>query len=580
MEPSTRTTPTLSAQSIPGMSVSRRRSASEAHLPPSPRTPKRVLERPIAAPGSAALSAPSSPCDEQQAAGSTTSTPLAFKASPQGGGDTLTKSCTFATPTRSARNSTQTPTPPPSGDRFVPTRGVTCPELLASFASRLKFDNCDSTGDMTGRSAAGVQYNEALAQTLMPSTAAKGKTFLSFRPSPAKHEANLTHSNSAAILRNCQPHQELRKIYRENLYFHSEVSSKSYCYRPISTTPERILDAPELIDDFYLNLLSWSSRNVLAVALGSSVYLWNATSGAISRLVHLDSAIVTALDFSSDGTRLAVGTSSAQVRFYDVGSLQESDRFTNSHNARVGVFSWNGNNLCSSGSRDATICCHDVRSKSSTARLLGHRNEVCGLAWSPDGRQLASGGNDNLLKIWDASRMSTRSGAICPQAGSSRGLNAQTDGARWTMTQHSAAVKALAWCPLKRQLLASGGGSQDRTIRFWNTGSGELRKEIDTQSQVCGIIWSKKDMELVSSHGFSHNQLTLWRYPSMTKMAELTGHSSRVLHLAQSPDGETVVSGAADETLRFWKVFAPQQRTKTRHGQYRRQSAANVLSIR
>ena len=40
-------------------------------------------------------------------------------------------------------------------------------------------------------------------------------------------------------------------------------------------------------------------------------------------------------------------------------------------------------------------------------------------------------------------------------------------------------------------------------------------------------------------------------------MAELTGHTSRVLHLAQSPDGETVVSGAADETLRFWKVFGP-----------------------
>ena len=46
----------------------------------------------------------------------------------------------------------------------------------------------------------------------------------------------------------------------------------------------------------------------------------------------------------------------------------------------------------------------------------------------------------------------------------------------------------------------------------------------------------------------------------MVKMAELTGHTSRVLHLAQSPDGETVVSGAADETLRFWKVFGPAKR--------------------
>ena len=42
----------------------------------------------------------------------------------------------------------------------------------------------------------------------------------------------------------------------------------------------------------------------------------------------------------------------------------------------------------------------------------------------------------------------------------------------------------------------------------------------------------------------------------MVKVAEFTGHTSRVLHMAQSPDGTTVVSGAADETLRFWRVFA------------------------
>ncbi len=42
----------------------------------------------------------------------------------------------------------------------------------------------------------------------------------------------------------------------------------------------------------------------------------------------------------------------------------------------------------------------------------------------------------------------------------------------------------------------------------------------------------------------------------MTQMASLTGHSSRVLYLAISPDGQNIVSGAGDETLRFWNVFA------------------------
>ena len=139
-------------------------------------------------------------------------------------------------------------------------------------------------------------------------------------------------------------------------------------------------------------------------------------------------------------------------------------------------------------------------------RVQGHRQEVCGLRWSPDGKQLASGGNDNILNIWDHGRTVPR----------------------LTFSQHCAAVKALAWCPFRPNLLASGGGTADRTIRFWNTSSGALRNTVDTKSQVCAIVWSRNEEELVSSHGFSHNQLTLWKYPSMVKMAELTGHTSRV----------------------------------------------------
>lgn len=47
--------------------------------------------------------------------------------------------------------------------------------------------------------------------------------------------------------------------------------------RHIPQVPERILDAPELVNDYYLNLLDWSSNNVLAVALGAHIYLWNAS---------------------------------------------------------------------------------------------------------------------------------------------------------------------------------------------------------------------------------------------------------------------------------------------------------------
>ena len=82
-----------------------------------------------------------------------------------------------------------------------------------------------------------------------------------------------------------------------------------------------------------------------------------------------------------------------------------------------------------------------------------------------------------------------------------------------------AAVKALSWCPMHRNLLASGGGTADRTIKFWNAHTGAMLHSVDTGSQVCALLWSRHHKEIVSSHGFSQNQLCLWRYPSMHRFA-------------------------------------------------------------
>jgi cell division cycle protein 20 (cofactor of APC complex) len=213
--------------------------------------------------------------------------------------------------------------------------------------------------------------------------------------------------------------------------------------------------------------------------------------------------------------------------------------------------------LLSSGSFDSHIHTNDIRaspSQSLVSTFFGHRQEVCGLKWSPDGQQLASGGNDNLLCIWD---INTRMrGGIFQQ--NQYQPNVVTS-PKYCFAEHKAAVKALAWCPWQRHLLASGGGSRDQTIKFWNTDAGGLVQSIQTESQVCALQWNPYDREILSSHGFVNNQLCIWKYPQMKKIADLRGHTSRVLHLALSPDGTTVASAAADETLRFWKVFEPSQ---------------------
>jgi cell division cycle 20-like protein 1 (cofactor of APC complex) len=137
------------------------------------------------------------------------------------------------------------------------------------------------------------------------------------------------------------------------------------------------------------------------------------------------------------------------------------------HSGRVGCLAWN-NHILSSGSRDRTILHRDTRAPEHYIRRLSghHKQEVCGLKWNPDTDQLASGGNDNKLYVWGGTD------------------NRPT----WRFGEHRAAVKAIAWSPHQRGVLASGGGTADKKIRFWNSLTGGLVSEWDTGSQVSWTV--------------------------------------------------------------------------------------------
>ncbi|CAN0920632.1 Cell division cycle 20.1, cofactor of APC complex [Linum grandiflorum] len=299
-------------------------------------------------------------------------------------------------------------------------------------------------------------------------------------------------------------------------------------------THEFKLDAPDIVDDVSLNLLDWGSKNILAIALGYTVYLRYGSDGKISELVTVDdeSGPVTSVSWNPDGRTLAIGLDNSEVQLWDTSANKELCSFTCGHRGRIGSLAWNNHTL-TTGAMDGLIINSDTRiSEHVVQTLIGHKQEICGLKWSASGEQLASGGKDNLLHIWEK-----RSMASC-----------------WLhrIEAHKSAVRAIAWCPHKGSMVASGG---DSTIKFWDTHRGGRLNSIETGSEVCSLLWNKNEKELLSSHGSPGNEITLWKYPSMLKIAELTGHSSRVLYMANSPDSCTVASAAGDETLRGWNVF-------------------------
>lgn len=371
----------------------------------------------------------------------------------------------------------------------------------------------------------GAQFKRTLAANLevaeSSEEAARVLAFKTKAPAPAEGYTN-----------------GLKVLYTQNK---ASAAGKVKVHRHIASAPERILDAPEMVDDYYLNLLDWGSNGLLAVGLGSAVYLWNAATGSAQELMRCSAVddSVTSVSWIKEGNYLAIGTNSAEVLLWDAEKGKQV-RSMKGHSARVGALDWNAH-ILSSGSRDASIFNHDVRIRDHhVATLAGHTQEVCGLKWSPDGTMLASGANDNTLCLWEGAAALGGERVVAP---------------KYTMTEHQAAVKALAWCPWQKGLLASGGGTADRSIKLWNAPSGTLLNSVDTGSQVSSLLWNPHERELLSSHGFSQNQLCLWKYPTMTKVKELTGHTARILHMAASPDGSCVVSAGADESLRFWNVF-------------------------
>ena len=305
------------------------------------------------------------------------------------------------------------------------------------------------------------------------------------------------------------------------------------------------MDAPGIVDDFYLNCLSWSVQDILAIGLGGSVYLWNGRSGEVNELCNLtdsdedkndgtlNNTYVASLSWIHDGTHLAIGSSDSSVQIWDVIKSKRMRMFAR-HTGRVSALAWN-KHILSTGAHDGQIHTNDVRiAKHLISKQVSHTGQVCGLQWSYDGRQLASGSNDNHVHIWE-------------------GTLAKSPIFSFT---HNAAVKALSWCPWQSNTLVTGGGCRDRQLKFWNTSTGTCSRSIDTGSQISSVMWSKSYRELVSAHGYPTNSLSIWKFPSLAQIKEIpTAHDSRILHMARSPDGERIGTVAADENLKIWKTF-------------------------
>jgi len=192
-------------------------------------------------------------------------------------------------------------------------------------------------------------------------------------------------------------------------------------------------------------------------------------------------------------------------------------------------------------SEDKAVRLWDATTGGARAMLQGHSTPVDSVAFSPDGKMLASGAGDwrhstvpGELKLWDAK---------------SRVLIADLKG-------HAGPIFSLAFTPDGKTLAS---GSADGVVKLWDMTKHSERATLSSGNGawVRGLAITSDGKILASSHFLT---VTLWNLESRQAIGELKGHTEEICALAVSPDGKTMATGGRDQTVKLWDLQSTQER--------------------
>lgn len=255
---------------------------------------------------------------------------------------------------------------------------------------------------------------------------------------------------------------------------------------------------------------------------------------------------------SPDGTYLATGHADGEVRLWQVADGKLLFRGLG-HSSTVWSLSFSPDGkILASGSFDRTIrlwqnaagnigeIAPTLSPIRNTLSLIGHGNWVWAIAYSPDGKILASGSSDRTIKLWDR----------------------KTGNCRKTLPGHTDIVHTVAFSPLTSPLKKAKGresqgesilasGSADQTIRIWNITTGDCRQILTGhQSQVSAVTFSPDGLSLASCDGQS---IKIWDIQTGECQQTFSNDLTFVWSIAFSPDGETLACGDG-KVIKLWHI--------------------------
>lgn len=297
--------------------------------------------------------------------------------------------------------------------------------------------------------------------------------------------------------------------------------------------------------------------NTLACGGDSKMQWWDPLTGEHLKTIKEPSCDVHSVAYSSDAKLLATGGTSMKARLWDgqtgrfLGSFKgHKGRVTDAYKYQVSsvAFSPDGRTLASGGGKkmprnavkkaspeDNMVCLWEIRTGElypigeRLAIFTEHTDRVSTVVFSPDGKVLASGSQDKTIQLWD---INTRSHLK-------------------TLTGHEDGITAVVYSP-DGNTLASG--SQDGTIRLWHAHTGDLMlPPIEETGQVTSLAYSP-DGNLLASGSEDANAVHVWNAQTGKRLQTFTGHTQSVNAVVFSPDGETLASVSEDGTILLWDL--------------------------
>ena len=395
----------------------------------------------------------------------------------------------------------------------------------------------------------------------------------------------------------------------------SPTKAKTAQPRKIPTIPYRVLDAPALRDDYYCSLLAYSfTLQCLAVGLGPHVYLWSEDRANAhhhipdSLTAPRGSSHVTSVSFSSvagASAILAIGRGDGRITLW---SPQDPEpRFDSEQPAPISYVCFRPTTQRRCSVRDANtfvdteellvgdemgnVYLYSVEwpdqdqrdlfdwhgSMTLLARISCHTQQICGIAWSPDGKFFATGGNDNNLFLFEtkkilrphAPRSSTGSPAVDPTNDSPTTAPIEQGdvftilpGRQKHTFSLNAACKAITFAPWQPSLIAAGGGSNDRCIHFFHALSGAKLATIDCYAQVTSLVFNPRKREIAATFGFAQPEhpyrVAVFAWPSCRMVVGIPWWGEeRALYAIEYPGlGGSLVIATSDASIKFHEVWS------------------------